>query len=154
MKTVIEHTAKLNDNMDLNNYLVILFEGLNNKDFYLEHLFREYKKAENNNFSKEEFINGLEKANDFILEKIKFQKYQDLRDLDSYFIQELEAGRVIEDKKEMINEINLRTYTINPAHFRLNKYAGFFQSINEVEFYKLKIEELNNRLNLASRSES
>ncbi len=133
--------------MKRNDYLEIILEGSIKPQFFTDHLNREWKKAKNKDYSIDEFIEGLLNANNFIKNTLEDKKMHEISLLYQFFRQEQEAGRQVENKKELIDEQNQIEYTFNPAHYNLNRYAGQFKSLKDVIYFNNIINQFKETYN-------
>lgn len=109
--------------MNDSDYLEIILKGLlgNTGDYYANHIYREWKKAENNHYSLEEFFSGLIRQHKGLKEEIDRQYYKGLNEF--YIIQGIyeSEGKDIkqlegqEPKKDHYS-INLFLLTTDPRY--------------------------------------
>lgn len=134
------------------NYLEIVFNGYlieNNRKYLIDYFEREFKKAEKENYSIDEFINGcisviedLEKE----MDKRLFKRKSDL-----YLLQELNEIKTKDDitKEKLkhfeleLSSINRNNFPVNLLHFTKNKYVGniFYTDVLCIRDIILQVEQ-------------
>jgi L-rhamnose mutarotase len=109
------------------NYLEIILKGYfdkNTKKYFSDYLYREWKKAEKENYDLGEFFNGLIEVGNIFVRNLNDQRSRDISDLTRALKDFQDKGHKEKAQKikDEMNSISIEDYTIHLASLTNNKY--------------------------------